>query len=110
MNTEARKQARRAYKERQELGGLFRIVNTQSGWESPLMAATDLQGRKNRFAFAQKTRACFDEALREQWAAYEPEVFAFVEVERLAKKPEMTAAAFIEELNVLLAMHRQEDL
>lgn len=110
MNTEDRKQARKAYKESESLGGLFRIVNTESGWESPLMATTDLQGRKNRLAFAKKTHTRFDETLREQWAAYAPEVFEFVEVERLSKKPEMTAAAFIEELNVLLAMYRQEDL
>lgn len=110
MNTnEARKKALRAYKEREEIGGLYRIINTNTGWQSPITATPNLEGMKNRLAFAKKTNTRFDESLKGAWEAEGPDGFELVEIERLAKKPEMTIAEFREELADLLTLWMENE-
>lgn len=110
MNTnEARKKALRAYKEREEVGGLYRIIHTPTGWQTPIAATPNLEGMKNRLAFAKKTNTRFDESLKGVWEAEGPDGFALVEVERLAKKPEMTTSEFREELADLLALWMENE-
>lgn len=104
---DARRKAIRAYKEREETGGLYRVVNLQTGWKSPVAATPNLQGQRNKFQFAQRTHTRFEEMLRGEWETYGPEAFAFEEVERLVKKPEMTTKEFREELEALLALHQE---
>lgn len=106
---EQRKKALQAYKERDVIGGVYRIVNTQTGWQSPLVATTNLEGHRNRLAFAKKTNTRFDEMLRDEWAKYGPEPFELVAVEQLVKKPEMSQADFIDELDALLALWREKE-
>ena len=104
---EDRKKALKAFKEREEVGGLYRIRNTQTGWESPLCATPNLGGMRNRLQFAQKTNTNFDTMLKSQWEVYGPHAFSFVVVEELVKKPEQTTAEFREELAALLALHEE---
>lgn len=105
---EERKKAIQAYKERKEVGGIYRLVNTQTNWQSPLLATPNLRGLESRLQFAKKTNTCVDPSLQSQWAAYGPDAFALVEVEQLEKKPEQTPQAFREELAELLALHEAE--
>lgn len=104
---EKRRDAVKAYKERKETGGLYRIVNRETGWLSPLCVTMNLEGVRNRFIFAQRTGTQVESMLREQWRQYPPDVFAFEEVERLEKKPEQSSGEFREELEALLAMYEQ---
>ncbi len=99
-----RRAAIAAYKEkaREEVGGLYRIVNTKNGWQSELIATPNLAGQRNRFQFGKDTNACFDRAAEAQWKEYGAEAFEFVEVEQLAKKPDMSVQEFREELEALL--------
>lgn len=107
-SNEARRKAIRAYKEREEVGGLYKYVNTETGWESAVMATPNLEGQQNRLQFAQKTGVPFDNAMREQWNASGPNAMAFVTVEKLAKKPEQTPAEFREELAALLKLWTED--
>ncbi len=100
----ARREAVKAYKERKEVGGLYRIVSTKSGWQGPLMGTPNLEGARNRFEFGKKTGACFDSSAAAQWAQDGPEAFEFVEVERLEKKPEQSSGEFREEIAAMLEM------
>lgn len=96
-----RKKAMKDYKERKETGGVYRIVNTVTGWKSPLQATVNLEGSRNRFEFGKNTNICFDKAVAELWKEYGAESFVFVEVERLDKKLETSAADFREEVEAL---------
>lgn len=103
-SNEQRKEALKAYKEREEVGGLYRIVHRAGGWESPLCATPNLQGQENKLRFTKKTDTCTDSMLKEPWSRLSHDGFAFVVVEKLVKKPEMTPAEFREELADLLKL------
>ena len=65
-NGTSRKALARQYKERIKLGGVYLIRNTLTG-KLLLEATTNLQGSKNRFAFAQSTGSCIDLKLQADW-------------------------------------------
>lgn len=104
-----RREAIKAYKERMEVGGLYRIVNTKTGWATQLMATPNLEGQKNRFEFSKRTGSPLDSTLRDEWAKHGPDAFQFEEVERLTQKPGQSPADFREELSTLLKLYRQKD-
>lgn len=103
-----RREAAKAYKERQPVGALYRIVNTATGWQSKLMVTPNLEGKMNSFRFGVNTNCCFDPCIQEQWNAYGPGAFALEVVERLTKKPELDGPAFREELAALLALWEEK--
>ena len=105
---QSRREAAKAYKEREIYGGLYRIVNTVTGWTSPLTVTQNLDGKMNSFQFGVRTNSCFDPSLQGQWAAYGPAAFELVVLERLKKKPGQDSRAFREELQALLALWREE--
>lgn len=107
--SEEQKKAIRAYKEREQIGGIYRVVNRKTGWQGPLSAAPDLEGKRSLLAFAKKTNSCFDPALQAQWASSDPEDFEFVEVERLKQKPGMTTLEFREDLRELLSLWQEKE-
>ncbi len=104
----SRREAVKAYKERQEVGGLYRIVNGKTGWKGPVLATQNLVGVRNRFEFGKKTGACFDSGVAEQWAKEGSADLEFLEVERLERKPEQSSREFREELSALLALWKEE--
>lgn len=106
---EEKKKAIQAYKDREEVGGLYRIAHPAKGWQSALAATPNLAGMRNRLEFAKKTNTRFDKLLEGVWEEYGPEGFEFVEVERLAKKPETSTADFREELAELLALWQEKE-
>lgn len=108
-NHDERKKAIQAYKERKEVGGLYRIINTQTGWKSELAATVNMQGSKNRLEFSKKTNACFDKLMEAEWKQCGPEAFEFVEVEILEKKPEQSTVEFREELADLLTLWQEKE-
>lgn len=105
---EERKKAIRAYKEKEEIGGLFRYVNTVTGWQGPLQGTPNLEGIKNRFQFSKKTNSCFDTALAAEWAKHGADAFELVAVEQLKRKPDQTLPEFREELEALLKLYQEE--
>jgi len=100
-----RREMTRAYKERMEVGGLYRIVNTITGFTGPVAATPNLRGMANRLAFSRHTKTCFDQALSDIWEKTRGEGFSMEEIERLERKPEQTAAEFAEELKALLDLY-----
>lgn len=101
---DARRRAKQAYKEQASRGGLYRIKNTATGWESVLLATVNLAGQKNKLHFAQKTGTVFTGIPEEAWKSQPCEAFAFVEVEALEQKPDQTVKEFREDLAALLEL------
>lgn len=99
-----RKEAIRAYKERDEVGAVFRYIH-ETGWESPLLTTPNLAGKQNMLAFSKKTNSCTDSSLADAWSRLAAEGFGIAVVETLKKKPELTAQDFREELLALRALH-----
>lgn len=104
-----RREMVRAYKERVEVGGLYRIVNTVTGFTGPVAVTPNLRGIKNRLAFSRHTKTCFDQALSDIWEETRGEGFEIEEIERLERKPEQTAAEFAKELKALLDLYLEKE-
>lgn len=103
-----RREAVKAYKERETYGGLYRIVNNVTGWQSPFMVTPNIDGKLNSFQFGVSTNSCFDPSLQAQWTEYGAQAFELVVLERLKKKPELDGSAFREELQALIALWQED--
>lgn len=104
-----RKEALREYKERKVIGGLYKIVNTQTGDAFPLSMTANLQGIQNRFTLAKTSPMAFNLSMSAAFAQYGMDAFELQVVETLEKKPEHSDEEFHEELAALLALHTGED-
>jgi hypothetical protein len=69
-----------------------------------LDATADLQGSKNRFAFAQQTGSCTDLKLQGDWAKQGASAFALEVLEELAKSETQTDAEFAADIKCLKEM------
>ena len=88
------------YKEREVVGGVYAIKSTQNG-KLLLLATTDMQGSKNRFAFAQSTDSCVDMKLRSDWNRQGGGAFVFESLEELKKGETQTAKEFKTDIDTL---------
>jgi hypothetical protein len=101
--TERKKELLSEYKQRAELGGVFKIVNTKNG-RYFLDATPNLAGMKNRFEFFISTGSCFHPKLAGDFKAYGAGVFEFAVLEELEKKESQSAEEFKDDLNTLKAL------
>lgn len=88
------------YKQRQAVGGVFRITNTASG-KCYLEAAPNIQAKQNSFSFMVSTNTCFHHKLKKDWDAFGGKSFTFEVLETLQKKEEQSHEAFLEDLQTL---------
>jgi len=97
---QTKREGRAAYKERKIIGGIYVIRNSDSD-KILLDSAIDLQGRKNRFEFSQKTGSCIDLNLQKDWIAHGKEKFIFEVLEELEKGETQSMNEFKEDIEVL---------
>jgi len=102
-----RKEYQTQYSERKIIGGVYAIRNTQSG-RLFLDASVDLQGSKNRFAFARNTDSCVYLKLQGDWKALGGEAFALEVLEELEKKENQTPAEFKAEVGLLRELWQEK--
>ena len=95
-----KKELQKQYNEREIIGGVYVIKNTLNN-KMLFYATTDLQGRKNRFDFSQKTGSCIDMKLQSDWNKQGSEHFVFEVLEDLKKGETQTAEEFKSDIEVL---------
>ena len=100
MDKTFKKELQARYKEREIIGGVYVIKNKINN-KSLLQSATDLQGSKNRFEFAQKTGSCIHPKLQQDWAKHGPEAFSLIALETLKKSSAQTEADFKTDIDFL---------
>ena len=88
-----KKEMKAAYKEREIVGGVYVIRNTQSGRKF-LDATTDMRGSRNRFDFAQKNNICTDKRIEDDWKKSGAAAFVFEALEELTKGAAQTVEDF----------------
>jgi hypothetical protein len=104
---QSKKELIQQYKERPITGGVFRIVNTQTG-RILLLAEPDLRGSKNRFDFSVLTGGCTYSALQRDWSDFGPKTFVFEILEEIEKKPDQTPKEFREDLDLLKELWQEK--
>ncbi|MEL7603001.1 MAG: GIY-YIG nuclease family protein [Bacillota bacterium] len=107
----------RAYKEMDDIGGVYRYVNTKTGWKSAPQATPNLKGQKSKLEFAKVMKIgqdssadpFMDRELQEQWKEYGCECFELEVLETLKRQPEQTTKEFREDLVQLLSLWREKE-
>jgi hypothetical protein len=102
-----RRELSKAYKERRLIGGVYRIVNTQTG-KYLLGYAVDIASLRNRFEFALATGSAIDPRLRGDWDQYGPAAFSLEVLEELEKTPEQSQVDFVADLRTLEQLRRAD--
>lgn len=97
---QSRKEINEKYKQRQVVGGVFLFRNKISG-KILVDASVDLQGSKNRFAFALSTGSCVNFKLQKDWSAQGAEAFSFEVLEELEKSEDQTDQEFKADIKAL---------
>ena len=102
-DNQAKKELIASYKEREVIGGVYAIKNTENH-RMLLGAAVNIQSIQNRFEFSQKTGSCVDLKLQNDWNTFGSKAFAFEVLEELKKGETQTADAFKSDIEVLKEM------
>jgi hypothetical protein len=98
--TDKRKQLRNEYKERNIVGGIYKVTNSHNGMYL-VDYALDIQAKENAFSFMISTGSCFDYRLKEDQKTFGNKVFTFEVLETLEKKKEQTRAQFLDDLETM---------
>ena len=100
VDSNTKKEYKALYRERETIGGVYLIRNTVNN-RVLLDAATDLNSRRNRFEFSQKTGSCVEMKLQRDWVAQETSDFVFEVLEELKKSDTQTPAEFKADIEFL---------
>ena len=101
------KELREQYKNREVVGGVYRIFNTNNDRHF-LAASSNLAGSKNRYDFAVSTDMCLLPSMKEDWKLYGAASFTFEILEELEKKAEQTIREFESDLETLRALWQEK--
>ena len=88
------------YKQREIIGGMYRVTNKRNGMYL-LDYATNLQAKQNAFDFMVSSGSCFHYKLKKDWEAFGCKVFIFEILEALEKKKEQSQDEFVGDLRML---------
>ncbi|MBO0480930.1 GIY-YIG nuclease family protein [Candidatus Enterococcus courvalinii] len=102
-----KKEMKMAYREREQIGGIYKISNTKSGtfW---LDYAQDVLKVENRFEFMKKMNQPFSLIIAAEWKADGKDAFSFKIIETMKKKPEQSENEFKKDLIELLELKKEE--
>lgn len=103
----SKKELKMQYKERKVVGGVFVIRNTLKD-KLLLDATTDLQGSKNRFAFAQQTGSCIHPKMQKDWQEQKGAGIDFEVLEELEKGETQTDAEFAADIMTLKELWKEK--
>ena len=105
-----RRRAKREYRQQADVGGIFRYVDTMTGWQSEVSATPSLAGKHNFLRFAKVSGDCGDSAVSEYWRKHGGAHIEIVELEQLKRGPNQSPAEFRADLETLLELWKDRDL
>jgi hypothetical protein len=103
MKPQSKKDLIAAYKQRTQIGGIYAVINTQTG-RSLVLASADILGIRKRYEFAEATGGCFHPKLQQDVNRYGSGAFTFAVLEELEKKATQTDREFADDLDMLLGL------
>ncbi len=101
MDSAKKKALLSAYKNKPMIGGIYAV---QCGGNQRMLikSTKNLEGQKNRVAFALSMNMCPEPAMLAEWNQYGAETFSMVVLDQLEKKESQTERAFSDDIDALL--------
>ena len=106
-NSKSKKELQAQYREREIIGGVCAIRNTQNN-KILLEATVNLHSSKNRFEFSQKTGSCVYLKLQNDWNEQGGDTFVFEILEELKKSDTQSERDFKADVDLLLEIWRDK--
>ena len=100
MEKAKRKQIIAEYKQQKTTGGVYRILNKETG-KSLIKSDINMEAIRNRFNFAQKTNTCIILKLQHDWNKYGSEAYVLETFEEIEIKNDKNLKAFRDRLKKL---------
>lgn len=107
MDKAQKKELLAAYKERRVRGGVYRLINRETG-RFLLQWGADLTGCENRFRFALSTGSCIHPKLADDWKKLGGGAFSFEVLEELEKKETRTEGEFSGDCKALYELWQEK--
>ncbi|SNS90507.1 hypothetical protein SAMN05446037_102659 [Anaerovirgula multivorans] len=107
MSIQSRKELKEQYKNREIIGGVYRIICKENGkfW---LRATKEIEVSKNRFLFSIATNSCPETCMIKEWKQFDPSAFSFEILEKIKMEETQTEIEFIEDTNILLEIWKDK--
>ncbi len=103
MNSMNRKEMKENYKTRSMVGAIVAIRNKKNG-KMFIQATQDMEGSRNRFAFARTTGSGLPIKVQNIWQQEGPDNFEWVVLEELKKGEGQSEDSFAEDMRILKEM------
>lgn len=107
MNKQSKKELKEQYKNREIIGGVYRVICQGSGKQF-LRSTEDIKGSKNRFIFSIATNSCPDMSMLKEWNEFGPNAFDFEILEEIVKKETQTDSEFSEDTHFLFETWKEK--
>lgn len=101
MDKLTKKDLKDKYKNREVIGGIYRIICSASGnfW---LKSSVDMPSAKNRFAFAVNMNTFPEAGMLEDWKKFGADSFSLEVLEEIKKKETQTEREFSDDVDLML--------
>jgi len=106
MEKLSKKDLKEQYKNREIIGGIYRINCSGSG-ETWLRSTIDMQGSLNRFTFSVSVGSAPEMCMKQAWEKYGKSTFSFEALEEMKKKDEQTPQEFKEDMKTLFELWKE---
>lgn len=100
MDADKRKRIKDDYKSKVAVGAVY-AIECGGTRRRIIKSTTNIDGIKNRFQFALKTKSCPDPALRDEWLKFGSDAFSLVVLEELRMKEDQSAGEFADDIKLL---------
>ena len=99
MDKLTKKDLREKYKNREVIGGVYRIVCTSGNFW--LKSCIDMQSAKNRFAFSVNMNSIPETSMLEDWKKFGADSFSLEVLEEIKKKETQTDEEFSDDVDLM---------
>ncbi len=106
MSQSSRKELLRAYREREEIGGVYALVNADSG-KRLVLSTTNIDKASSQLDFARATGLCVHPLLENDWKATGGASFSLEILERLRRGETQTEGEFTGDVRALEALWKE---
>ncbi|MDL2258254.1 hypothetical protein LJC42_03720 [Eubacteriales bacterium OttesenSCG-928-K08] len=104
-----RREAIRAYKEKDDIGGLYRYIDATHNWKSSVLCTPNLDGLKSKLEFSKRIKGCPEPAIQAYFEQYGADLLEIEVIETLKRQPDQDIPGFRKDIKELLELYKERN-